>query len=136
MWRDLQFALRAIRRQPWFAAMVLITLSLGIGGSVAIFTVVNAVFLRSLPYPDANQIYLMRTILVGLVPALRLAHHPLRTLMNEEGRGVSGGRVQRRLFGGLIVAEIALALLQTRTSCNWSGCRYARCSTVASSAQF
>ena len=49
--------------------------------------------------------------LVGLVPALRLARHPLRTLMNEEGRGVSSGRAQRRLFGGLIVAEIALALL-------------------------
>jgi len=59
---DLLFAFRAIRRQPGFAFMVVLTLSLGIGGSVAIFTVVNAVLLRDLPYPEASQIYLMRTV--------------------------------------------------------------------------
>ena len=62
MWSDLKFTFRAVRRQPAFALMVLLTLSLGIGGSVAIFTVVNAVLLRDLPYPDARQIYLMRTM--------------------------------------------------------------------------
>ena len=62
MWSDLKFTFRAIRRQPGFALMVLLTLSLGIGGSIAIFTVVNAVLLRDLPYPDAKQIYLMRTM--------------------------------------------------------------------------
>jgi putative ABC transport system permease protein len=62
MWSDLKFTFRAIRRQPGFALMVLLTLSLGIGGSIAIFTVVNAVLLRDLPYPDARQIYLIRTV--------------------------------------------------------------------------
>ena len=50
-------------------------------------------------------------ILVGIVPAVRLARHSLRSLMNEEGRGVSSGRAERRLFGGLVVAEIALAVV-------------------------
>ena len=62
MWNDLTFTFRAMRRQPGFAAIVLLTLSLGIGGSIAIFTIVNAVLLRDLPYPDADQIYLMRTM--------------------------------------------------------------------------
>jgi putative ABC transport system permease protein len=50
-------------------------------------------------------------IIVGLVPAIRLARHSLRSLMNEEGRGVSSGRAERRLFGGLVIAEIALAVV-------------------------
>src|SRR5262245_32046654 len=50
-------------------------------------------------------------VVVGLVPALRLATRSLRTLMNEEGRGVASGRAERRLFGALVVAEIALAIL-------------------------
>jgi putative ABC transport system permease protein len=62
MWNDLRFTFRGIRRQPGFALMVVLTLSLGIGGSIAIFSVVNAVLLRDLPYPDARQIYLMRTL--------------------------------------------------------------------------
>jgi putative ABC transport system permease protein len=47
----------------------------------------------------------------GLVPAWRFSRVDVRTLVNDGGRGASMGRGQQRLFGGLVVAEIALAVL-------------------------
>jgi putative ABC transport system permease protein len=54
--RDVRFACRSLARAPGFALVALLTLVLGIGASVAMFTVVNAVLLRPLPYPEAEQL--------------------------------------------------------------------------------
>jgi putative ABC transport system permease protein len=50
-------------------------------------------------------------VLVGLAPAWRLARNQLRSLMNEAGRGSSGGPASTRLFSALVVTEIALAVV-------------------------
>jgi putative ABC transport system permease protein len=58
---DLRYALRSVFKQPVFSAVVVLTLALGIGANTAIFTVVNAVVLRPLPFQNADRLAMIWT---------------------------------------------------------------------------
>jgi predicted permease len=59
--RDLAFALRTLRKHPAFTITAIVTIGLGIGASTAIFSVVNAVLLRPLPYKDPERLATIQT---------------------------------------------------------------------------
>ena len=61
--QDLRFSLRGLRRAPAFPIAAITTLALGIGATTAIFTTLNAVLLKPLPYPDPEDLYSIRTTL-------------------------------------------------------------------------
>ena len=71
--RDVRHALRTFRRAPAFTAVTLLTLALGIGANAAIFSVLNGVILRPLPYPKSEHVMYVST----QFPLLGMAQVPL-----------------------------------------------------------
>ena len=61
MLQDIRTAIRAIVKDKWLSAAAVVALALGIGVNTTVFTLVNAVLIRGLPFPDSDNLYVLGT---------------------------------------------------------------------------
>ncbi len=87
-----RYALRSLRRNPGFAATVLLTLGAGIGTNAAIFNLLHAILLQSLPVPDAQQLRLLSVVKNGKDDEPILSYPVLVAMQQEVGNkaGLAG----------------------------------------------
>ena len=59
MLRDLRFAFHLMIKDRWYSAVAIVALALGIGVNATVFTLVNAVLIKGLPYKDSGSLYML-----------------------------------------------------------------------------
>jgi macrolide transport system ATP-binding/permease protein len=108
--QDLRYAIRTLAKSPGFALIAIITLALGIGANTAIFSAVNALFLRSMPVHDPGQLVTLGFRQKGSVGISALSYPDLRDIQRQAGNlvdifaykngieGLSQGRRANQIF--------------------------------------
>ena len=113
--QDVRYALRLWRRRPGFAAIAIMTLALGVGANTAMFSIVNAVLLRPLPYPHADRLVSVwaRT---KAYPQSLLSYDEYEAIQKENGAvesiglwlgqsvNITGSTEPQRLVGSFVTA--------------------------------
>ncbi len=108
MLADLKYATRMLLKNPMFSVVALATLALGIGANSAIFSVVDAILLRPLPFPDHNRIVMIWGDYTNDSKPTRNVHSfPDFVDLRDQSQSFSGMAAYTRTAGALAVAEDA-----------------------------
>src|SRR5205085_4603224 len=110
--RNLRVGLRLLRRSPGFTAVAVITLAIGIGANTAIFSVIDAVLLEPLPYPDPDRLVMVWSKVQGYRNVVsagdfldwkkqNTVFQELHAWTNEDFNLATSGRPER-IGGGLL----------------------------------
>ena len=110
MLSDLRYALRQLIKNPGFAAVAILTLALGIGANSAIFSVVDPMLLRPLPFPKADRIVMIWAKTGGLFGDREVYSHPDYVDLREQSRSFAAMAAFTRTAGVLDRAEESQAL--------------------------
>lgn len=121
LWQDARYAARSLRKHPGFTAVAIFTLALGIGANTAIFSVINAVLLRPLPYRDADRLVVLTETIaerpIGVsypnVVDWRNQHtvfENLAAVRERESFNLTGAGDSERLQGRLVSANFLSTL--------------------------
>src|SRR5439155_19375237 len=89
--KDLRYAFRTLRRNRAFAAVAVLSLALGIGANAAIFSLINAVMLRTLPVKEPNRLVQLTRMLAGRPGNVS---YPLFEYFRDNVKSISGAFVQ------------------------------------------
>src|SRR5215471_16736404 len=95
LFHDFRFGVRALRKKPGFAVTAVLTLALGIGANVAVFSIVNALILRPYPFPELDRLVLLRAEGPKVVSEVRIAPADFLDLQRESSifQGLAAFRV-------------------------------------------
>ncbi len=114
--QDLRYAVRTLRHAPAFSGVAILTLALGIGANTAIFSLVNGILLRPLPYPDPAQLVsITGTFPKGAFVELRASMGSIHVGAYADGHGVnlSGSGEPVRVTATFVSADL-LSILGVR----------------------
>ncbi|MEO5721366.1 MAG: ABC transporter permease, partial [Chthoniobacterales bacterium] len=98
--QHLRFAFRQLRKSPGFTIVAVLTLALGIGANTAIFSVVNAVLLRPLPYPQPDRLLHLSEVVNGADTAIALPDYVDWRNDSKSFEQLAISRLESRNIGG------------------------------------
>ena len=123
LWQDIRYSLRMLAKNPGFTAVALLTLALGIGANTAIFSILDAVLLRPLPFPESERLVAIWGTDSKTGETQRAISYPDFTDLRDQNRSLenlaaftdgsftlTGGGEPLLLHGGIVSASLSSVL--------------------------